>query len=205
MDVKLSDLTLAGWLVVLSTVAMALGVGIPFTLCVVKMFPPDQCPKLLLGAPIIVTFGVSLGVGIGVLRLFGLSMTKRRCDALEMLESVLDHMKDSGERGTVSAEERSKDGFWGILVILSVGAAGTCWAWYTACFHGYFSMWMAVLAPFSFVVGLALLAHPSAGEGKHWNELDWSARIERGVVLALGPGAGLANCALIWAYWLTKR
>ena len=69
--IKLSDLTWAGWLVVLSTVVIAFVVGIPFTVCVIKMFPPDQCPKLLIGVPMAVTCAVSLGVGIGVLRLWG--------------------------------------------------------------------------------------------------------------------------------------
>jgi hypothetical protein len=211
--IKLSDLTWAGWLVVLSTVVLTFVVGIPFTVWVIntvwviKMFPPDRGPKLigvLIGAPMIVTYAVSLGVGIGVLRLLGLSMTKRGCGTLQTPKCILDHVKDAVERGAVSTEEPSKGFLFSILSML-FGTAGTCWVWYTACFHGRFWINMTLLAPCCFVLGLALLVHQSAGEEKHWNQLDWSARIERIVVVVLGLGAGLANYALLWAYWLTKR
>ncbi len=75
---KLTDLTLAGWLLILSTIVVIWRVMIPWGDWVYHHFPPGHYPGLLLAAPALIPGLLFFAIGERILHALGFPIVKER-------------------------------------------------------------------------------------------------------------------------------
>lgn len=80
MNLKFSDLTLVGWLLVLLTIGAMLVVLIPLGPFWNQLLPAGRYPAILLGAPALITGIAVFSIGAAILNRIGLPVVKRRAD-----------------------------------------------------------------------------------------------------------------------------
>jgi hypothetical protein len=96
----------------------------------------------------------------------------------------------------------------GGFVIALLGAALTCWIWYTALNEGYFYRKASMLFPAFFVLGMALVVFPGYKEERIARGEDISGlqawrliTLRWWVVLLVALVAAVANCLLLSSFF----